>query len=81
VRQARSDTGKVSVSLTRPSFSRLNSSSMVISLDIEAGEHRRHAVLLPQHLTGSRVHQQRMLGAGVDHRLRGYGECSEEGQD
>src|SRR5688572_28596969 len=37
VRQARSDTGNLSVSLTRPSFNRLNSRSMVISLDIDAG--------------------------------------------
>ena len=37
VRQARSETGKVSVSLIRPSFRRWNSSSSVISLDMEAG--------------------------------------------
>ncbi len=37
MRQARSDTGNVSVSLTRPSFSRWNKSSIVMSLLIEAG--------------------------------------------
>src|SRR6201999_3137495 len=37
VRQARSDTGNVSVSFMRPSFRRWNSNSNVISLDMEDG--------------------------------------------
>ena len=65
VRQARSDTGSVSVSFMRPSFRRWNSSSRVISLDMEAGGIGVRPSFCHSTWPVSASISRRMFGAGV----------------
>ena len=70
MRQARSDTGNVSVSLMRPSFSRWNRSSRVISLDMEAGGIGTMPSFCHSTCPVAASIIKRMLGAGFDRGLR-----------